>query len=71
MQSKACLSRIIISQVPLSPSDLGSLDSAQFLSPPGSRLRFSDGTQLVRCVARYADIVVPLQDELEVTKLEG
>ena len=71
MQSKACLHRDVVSQIPLSPSNLGSLNSAQFLGPTGRRLRFSDGTQLVRCVARYADIVVPLQDELEVTKLKG
>ena len=71
MLSKACLHRDTVSQIPLPPSNLGSLNSAQFLSPSGSRLRFADGTQLVRCVARDADIVVPLQDELEVTKLEG
>ncbi len=71
MQSKACLYVNLVSQIPFAPSDLSSLNSTQFLSPTWSRLRFLNCTQLVRSVARHADVVVALENKLEVAKLES
>lgn len=71
VQGKICIYVNLVSQIPLAPSYLGSLNSAHFLSPTRSRLRFLDGTQLVGSVARYADVVVALENELEVAKFEG
>lgn len=71
MQGKGCLCARLVSQIPLAPSYLSSLNSTQLLSPTRSRLRFLDGTQLVGSVARHANVVIALENELEVTKFEG
>lgn len=71
MQSKACLDVILVSQIPLAPSNFSSLNGTQLLSPPRSRLCFLDSTQLVGSVARHADIIVALENELEVAEFEG
>lgn len=54
-----------------SPGELRSLHSAEFLRPSLGRLYLPDGTQLVRCVTRHADVVVALEDKLNVSELEG
>lgn len=64
LQSKVCLYGNLISQVSLASCDFSSLDSTQLLSPSRSRLRFLDGTQLVRSIARHANVVVALENEL-------
>lgn len=71
MQRKACLYVNLVSHIPFASGNLSSLNRTQFLSPTRSRLRFLDGTQLVGSVARHADVVVALENELEVAKLEG
>lgn len=71
MRNTACLYGTLDSQIPLAPSDLSSLNSTQLLSPTRSRLRFLDGTQLVGSVARHANVVVALENELNVAKFES
>ena len=68
---KASLYVNLVSQIPFAPSDFSSLNSTQFLSPTWSRLHLLDGTQLVGSVARHAEVVVALENELEVAKLES
>lgn len=71
MRITACLYATLDSQIPLAPSNLSSLNSTQLLSPTRSRLRFLDGTQLVGSVARHANVVVALENELNVAKFES
>lgn len=60
-----------ISQIRLSPRDFRSLDGTQLLGPSLRGLDLLHGAQLVRGVARDADIVVAFEDELQVADLEG
>ena len=71
MQTKVWLHVDLISQIALAACHFSSLNCTQLLSPTRSRLRFLDGTQLVGSVARHADVVVALENELEVAKFEG
>lgn len=71
LQGQACRFVNLISQIPLTPSNFSSLNSTQLLSPTRSRLHFFNGTQLIGSVARYADVVIALENELEVAKFEG
>lgn len=71
MQREAGLYVVLISQISLASSNFSSLNSTQLLSPTRSRLRFFDGTQLVGSVARHADVIVALENELEISKFEG
>lgn len=60
-----------VSQIPLAPSDFGSLNGTQLLSPTRSRLCFLNRTQLIRSIARNTNVVVALKNELEVAKFES
>jgi len=60
-----------ISRIRLPPRNLCSLDSTQLLGPSLRRLDLLHGPQLVRGVARDADVVVAFEDELQVADLEG
>lgn len=71
LQGKACSYVSLISQIPLTPSNFSSLNSTQLLSPTLSRLHFLNGTQLIGSIARNADVVIALENELEVAKFEG
>ncbi len=60
-----------ISQIRLPPRNLRSLDGTQLLGPSLRRLDLLHGAQLIRGVARDADVVVAFEDELQVADLEG
>jgi len=60
-----------ISQIRLPPRNLRSLDGTQLLGPSLRRLDLLHRAQLVRGVARDADVVVAFEDELQVADLEG
>ena len=70
-QSKASLYVTFDSQIPLAPRNFSGLNGTQLLSPTRSRLRFLNGTQLVGSVARHANVVIALENELEVAKFES
>ena len=61
----------IRSQIRLSTRNLGGLDGTQLLGPSLRGLDLLDGAQLVRGVARDADVVVAFEDQLQVANLEG
>jgi hypothetical protein len=54
----------------LARCDLGRLDSAHLGDPVGRWLHLANGTELVRCVARNADVVNALEDQLNVADLQ-
>lgn len=59
------------SQIRLPPRNLRSLDGTQLLGPSLRRLDLLHRAQLVRGVARDADVVVAFEDELQIADLEG
>lgn len=54
----------------LSPSDLGSRDSAHLGNPLRRRLHLADGTDLIAGIAGDADVVASLKRELDVADLK-
>lgn len=60
-------------QLSLRPAlgDLGGLDGRHFLQPTLGGLGLLDGAEIIGCESRDAHVVVALQDELDVTELEG
>lgn len=55
----------------LALSNLGRLNSRHLLCPTLRRLRFLDGTEVIGGKTRDAHVVVPFEDELDVTEFEG
>lgn len=55
--------------VALPASHLGSLHGSKLLRPPVCRLHLLHRTQFIGCVARDADVIVTLKDELDVAQL--
>lgn len=57
--------------IPLTPRNLTRLNRTHLIDPPLRRLELADRTDLIRRIARDADIVIALKDELDVADLEG